>query len=284
MVKDEKYFDRSDEKFAHLGQRIVDCIDSRQLPAFARDARAGEVAVCIKEILDRVELPPWDDIPGKEEIAEAGGLEKFPLWRIPGTRITIARIEDGPQKHEYLFSAGTVDRAVSYYKTIESRKYRKTGPDVSPKFYQWYISSPGHPYLGEIVSRLPERARHGRTLGMANWKWPGLLLALSITISVMATCYRLQYKLTAPAKSKGIVRYCLTIVFPIIAMLAPQYLRYFGERYLTIRASPLYYLSFITNVTVIIASVVLVFSATNRIAETIIASPRINPQGTCLPA
>ena len=240
--------------------------------------------MCIKERRDRVELPPWDDIPGTEEIAEAGGLEKFPLWRIPGTRITIARIEDGPQKHEYLFSAGTVDRAVSYYKTIESRKYRKTGPDVSPKFYQWYISSPGHPYLGEIVSRLPERARHGRTLGMANWKWPGLLLALSITISVMATCYRLQYKLTAPAKSKGIVRYCLTIVFPIIAMLAPQYLRYFGERYLTIRASPLYYLSFITNVTVIIASVVLVFSATNRIAETIIASPRINPQGTCLPA
>jgi MscS family membrane protein len=278
-IQEKNFFDRSSEKFNDVGVRVIDCIDMRELPAFAREARAGEVAVCIKEILDRSELPPWEDIPDKEDIAAAGGQEKLSGWRIPGTRITIARIEDGPQKHEYLFSEGTVNRAVSIFKGIESRPYRTTGPEVSPNLYRWYVSTPGHPFLGAIVSRLPERMQHGRTLGMANWKWPGLIFIVSITIAVMVICYKLQFKFTAKTKGKSIVKYCLTIVFPVIAMLAPWYMGYVAERYLTIRANPLYYISFLANLTVILASNIVVFAAASRVAEGIIASPRVNPQG-----
>ncbi len=42
-----------------------------ELPAFAREERAGEVAACLKEILDRVELPAWDQIPDTTEIESA---------------------------------------------------------------------------------------------------------------------------------------------------------------------------------------------------------------------
>ena len=279
VVKSEKYFDRTEDRFNDLGVRIIDCLDARDLPAFARDARAGEVAVCIKEILDRVELPPWDEIPGKEEITEAGGLEKLSRWRIPGTRITIARIEDGPQKHEYLFTPGTVDRAVPYFKSIESRPYREDGPQTSPELYRWYVSAPGHPWLAGIVSRLPETFQRRRTLGLVTWKWPGLLSALTIAISVMVLCYRLQWKRTNRAKQRGIIWYGLTIIYPLIAMVTPWCFSYVCMRYLTIRASPLYFISFFSNVVATFASVVVIFSAANRVAETIIASPRINPQG-----
>ena len=53
-----KYFDRYDPKHLAIVDRIVDCIDQSDFPAFARDARAAEVAVCIKEVLDRIEFPP----------------------------------------------------------------------------------------------------------------------------------------------------------------------------------------------------------------------------------
>ena len=141
------------------------------------------MAVCLKEILDRVSLPPWEEIPGTEDIEKAGGFEKLSHWRIPGTRITIARVEEGPHRHEYLFSPGTVERAVTYFKQVESKKYRKEdGPEVSKNLYQWYVSVPGHPAYAAIVSRLPERMQRGRTCGLANWKWPGILVTLLIAI------------------------------------------------------------------------------------------------------
>jgi len=100
IIQSEKFFDRTNPEHAGVGQRILDCIDMSKLPAFAREDRASEVATCIKEILDRVTLPDWDQIPDTKEIESAGGLEKLSRLRIPGTRITIARVEQGPQKHE----------------------------------------------------------------------------------------------------------------------------------------------------------------------------------------
>jgi MscS family membrane protein len=144
LVKRERYLDRDAPEHAHLIMQIRDCLDVSELPDFAREQSTSEAAVCIKEILDRVKLPPWETIPDLAMIEAKGGFEKLSRWRIPGTRITIARVEEGPQKHEYLFSDGTVARAVEYFKQIESKPYRTPGqgPQVSEDLYQWYLSSP----------------------------------------------------------------------------------------------------------------------------------------------
>jgi len=279
IIHREKFFDRTNLEHSNLHLQILDCIDASELPAFASKDRASEVAVCIKEILDRVELPAWDQIPDTEQIESAGGLEKLSIWRIPGTRITITRVEQGSQKHEYLFSPGTVDRAVEYFKSIESKPYRTEGPAVSENLYRWYMSVPGHPALAMVVERFPERLQHGSVLGLAVWKWLGLLIALLITISVMVLAYRLQQVFTKRVRDKSVFRYCLTIVFPMIATLAPLGFAYVIQYYLTVRGNPLYILSFVANLTALLAAVVVVFGATRRVAASIIASPRINPLG-----
>ena len=46
---------------------------------------------------------------------------------------------------EYLFSVGTVDRAVKYYEDMKNLPNRTTGPDTWPGFYRWYVSAPGNP-------------------------------------------------------------------------------------------------------------------------------------------
>jgi MscS family membrane protein len=279
VIEENQYVDRGDPYNAALVAQVLDCIDATGLPEFAREEQAAEVAVCIKEILDRHRLPPWEDIPDLAAIEAAGGFEKLSRWRIPGTRITIARIDEGPQKHEYLFSKGTVDRAVEYYESIKSREYRAEGPAVSPGLHQWYLTSPRHEFLGKWVKRLPDYIRFGRSMGMANWKWAGLLVAFLVTFVLMAILYGLHLSLARKCSSRSTLLYCMTIVLPICAMLVPLLFRDFALEYLSLRGNPLYVVSFAAMATTIVGAVIVVFAMSNRIADLIIASPHVNPQG-----
>ena len=279
MIEEIQYADLYSQRNRALIEQVLDCIDASELPDFAREERAGEVAVCLKEILDRHQLPPWEDIPDVAAIEASGGFEKLSRWRIPGTRITIARVDEGPQKHEYLFSKGTVDRAARYFKSVESREYRTGGPETSPGFHTWYLSSPRHAVLAKLVKYLPDRMRFGRSFGMANWKWPGLIGALIVALLLMMILYKLHFSLGKWTRDRHVFAYCLTIAFPIGAMLVPLLVKHVAEKYLAIRGNPLYTVSFCAIATTILAAVVVVFAACNRIAQMIIASPRINPLG-----
>ncbi|QDU11510.1 mechanosensitive ion channel family protein [Gimesia aquarii] len=275
-VRDTKFVNRDSEALRPIILRILDCLDQSDLPAFAREMRAAEVAICLKEIMDRVELPPFDEIPGIEEVDSAG--DKLTSWRIPGTRITIARMEEGPQKHEYLFSKGTVDRAVRYYQDMKAYPYRTSGPETSPGFYRWYFSSPGHSAVVPIIERLPKGFRD-QVFGMAVWKWPALFLSIIVASLVMLLIYRIHFRLTQRWKGKNIVCYCLTIIFPILAVFAPFIVTYVVKDQLIVRGWPLYIVDFASLLIALLASIFVVFAASNRVAETIIASPKINPQG-----
>ena len=279
VIRKERILNRHAPKHARLAARVVDCIDISEIPSFARQHRAAEIAVYIKEILDRVPLPEWEEIPDGEAIEEAGGFEQLSVWRIPGTRLTIARVEKGPQKHEYLFSPGTAARAEQLFKRIQAEPYRTGGPPVSEGLYDWYVSVPGHSAVGAIVERLPQRMQRNRTFGLANWKWPGILLTVLISAALMVVAYRSHWSLTERCRKKSLALYCLTIVLPIGAMLVPLGARHFLEDYLTVRGQPLYILSFLANLAAVLAGMVVIFSAANRIAAGIIASPRINTQG-----
>ena len=279
FIRRERILNRRSPKYARHAARVINCIDISEMPAFARQHRAAEVAVYIKEILDRQNLPDWEGIPDQEAIEEAGGFEQLSVWRIPGTRLTIARMEEGHQKHEYLFSAGTVARAEQYFERIRSAPYRAEGPPISEGLYDWYVSVPGHSTVGAIVERLPQWMQRGRTFGLANWKWPGILLTVLVSIALMVVAYRSLWVLTERFRKKNLLLYCLTLVFPIGAMLIPLGARHFVEDYLTVRGQPLYIFAFIANLTAVLAAIVVIFSSANRIATSIIASPRINTQG-----
>ena len=279
VIRSQEFFDRSDAAHSVVSNRILDCLDQSELPAFARKQRAGEVAACLKEILDREELPEWEDVPDEAAIEAAGGFENLSRWRVPGTRITIARVEAGPQKHEYLFSTGTVDRAVDYFHEIESRPYRTTGPSTSPGFFDWFISAPGHPALAKIYARLSESQRASRTLGLATWKWPGVIIALGLSVFLIMVFYNAQIKFTERARNRSLILYWLTLLFPIGAMLTPWFFEHFAQRYLTIRSSALYVLSFGAILVGLFAAIIVIFATTRRIAETVIASPRISSTG-----
>ena len=76
LIQQDKYLDPDNPLHARVTERILDCIDVSEIPAFARNHRATESAICIKEILDRTELPQWNEIPDETQMLQ---LQK-PLW------------------------------------------------------------------------------------------------------------------------------------------------------------------------------------------------------------
>lgn len=277
-LKTNKYYDKSSDDYRLLVSRILDCLDTSELPSFARDERAAEVTICIKEILDRVELPPWNDIPGEKEIIDVSGSYLITRYRIPGTRLSIMKMEEGPRKHEFLFSAGTVDRAVNYYHDLENLPYRKNGPKVSPDFYQGFISLPGHPWLGAMTSSLPDWC-HSRVGNLPAWKWPVVIVAISLAIMLIVLFYWIHVRTNRVEGQPTLLRYWLSFIFPLLAIATPFGLKYFVRYVLMIRANPLYVLDFLAEVSVILTAIVAVFCLNNRIAASIIATPRIKPEG-----
>ncbi|MEM6654612.1 MAG: mechanosensitive ion channel family protein [Planctomycetota bacterium] len=278
LVKQEPFVDRTSTKLRPVARRILDCIDGSELADFERTEALGEAAICLKEILDRVDFPAYSEVPDLDAIERAGGAESLPRYRLPGTRITIARVQEGPRRHEYLFTPGTVDRAIEYYRDLKGAPYRRTGPTVTPGFYEWYMTTPGHPWVAAIVDRLPHWFR-GRTGETVRWKWIGLVMLTTVAVLIVAVLYRWYGDLAARTRKKSLFRYCLTLLLPIAAVGVALWFKSAGLHWLTLRGSLLYAVSFTSNLVALLAALVVVFGASDRLAAVVIASPHINPRG-----
>jgi MscS family membrane protein len=277
-IKKDRYLDPDTPANLALAMRIVDCLDNSKLPEYSRLERASEAAVCLKEILDRVEIPTDLEVPDDTEMEKAADEDGTYRWRVPGTRITIARVEEGPQRHEYLFTSGTVQRAADYFQDMSHLPYREHGPDVTPGFYRWYMSSPRGPWAASILDQLPPWVRNQK-FGITIWKIPSLLLSLLVAALLMTVIYLLQRRFATPTGQQGLLSYCLSILFPLAAILVPLGLKIFINDYLGLRGRPLYIVSFLADLVTILALIIVVFGVSNRIAAIIISSPRIHPRG-----
>ena len=275
---EEGYFDRDVEKFRPVARRILDCLDYGHLPSFSQIDQAAEAAVCLKEILDRIPLPPDSEIPGPEDVEMDEEHEPVLRWQIPGTRIVIARVLEGPQQHEYLFSPGTVDRAADYLQDVDSLEYRNTGPPVSPGLYRWYVSAPGKPTVAKVVERLPNWARN-RLQGLAVWQWIALGGSLILALLLIGLLYRFQRAQAQKFRDSNLFRYFLTLWYPVAVILVPLGYKHFVRNYLGVRGTALYTIGFAANVAALLALPIFVFAICNRIAEAAISSPNMNPRG-----
>ena len=307
-------------------ERVLRCLDLSEVPGFARTNVGKEAAVCLKEVLDRIELPPDEEIPGKEiptqdeseklipgavspgaarpgvmipgmpipgkavpdeeesdeEKADGdkGDGESAPAplpdrWRIPHTEITIAKVKEGPYAGEYLFSPYTIEHAKEFYDRIKHLPYK---PGATEGFYEWYLTEPGSALLAKLVHSLPAGA-HTRVYGQAVWQWSGLFLSVGLGLVVMLIAYLFGRWQARHTRRSNTLYYFLTLAFPIAAMLVPLVVRNFVTAELVISGTTLTVVDFSANVVFLLAVMVVLVSAGSRIAEVIIASPRIHPQG-----
>jgi MscS family membrane protein len=275
MTRGPQPLDRTSVEGEALVDRTLSCLDTSRLPEYAREHFAAEAAVCLKEVLDRIPLPPAEEIPGIEAIDTTGSGEKLERWQVPNSQITIARIQDGPRRGEFLFTSGTVDRAPELYRKLASNPYRSEGRPVSKGLYQWWLSSPGTPVVARMVDYLPSWSQN-RYFGMAIWQWIGLTIATPIGLALMFAVFRLGRWQGERSRERSLLRYWLGALIPIVAILIPLGFKQFAYDYLTLRGNPFYVVGFCAELIALLGLMGLMIVLSNRIAETLIALPKIS--------
>ena len=71
--------------------RATRCLDLSEVPPTLSERVGLEATVFLKTIVDRISIPPLEEIPNADEM-EADELTR---WRLPNTEITIAKVPKG---------------------------------------------------------------------------------------------------------------------------------------------------------------------------------------------
>ncbi len=158
-------------------ERIRETLDFSQLPARGRIMQELEAILLLAEILGRIELPPSEEIPGDTEVLE----QELTSWAIPNTRITLAKMEEGPQAGEFLFTADTVRNLEYFYRRAKNLPYK---PDALVGIYEEAAYSPGPIVPLSWFAGLPGWLKIA-FLGAALWQWLSLALLSAVTFFVV---------------------------------------------------------------------------------------------------
>jgi MscS family membrane protein len=172
-------------------ERAMQCLDLTEVPLVLRDDIAREGALLLKEILDRIGLPPLGAIPGGEEWANTGD-GKITRWTIPRTELQFHRIDSGEAEGKWLLSPSSLDRLEKDFRRIRHLPYL---PGATEEAYHEYIVTPGRffpPKWTEFIPGWSAAEFYGQTI----WQWFSLAFTLIVFIWLNIGIWRLFGKIS----------------------------------------------------------------------------------------
>jgi MscS family membrane protein len=100
-----------DEAAVDLHGRAARCLDLSNVAPRISLSVGIESALLLKEVLDRIKVPPYEEIPNAEEVNTLGQSR----WRLPHTEIFVAKARGGARRDDFLFTPETIDRVADFY-------------------------------------------------------------------------------------------------------------------------------------------------------------------------
>ncbi len=288
-----------DVKARNLLRRAIGTLDMSQVPLARRQQVGIETAIQLKEIVDRLALPPVTSIPGQEEVRAARrGEGRKPLradepfrWVYPSTEIEIVERMEGERQGDFFFSPESVARIHADFLAVRDLPYRVDlsgsallqylSPEKSEGFYEYYASTPGYlvpgaSFLGALVDRLPgwtQAVYADQTL----WQWAGVLLCV-LMIALLGVAIWLLVIRLASGTTELFQRWLR--IFPplIVAALVALGVRFVDED-LNATSDVLIFTTVGGALLVTLMLALFAAGVCQAIAETIIRFPRIPDEG-----
>ena len=251
-------------------ERAQRCLNLSEIPPRLKDDVALEGTLLLKGILGRVEVPTYAEIPDAEAVFAD---EELSRWNLPHTEIDIVKVESGSQVGEFLFSPETVARLKEFHGKIQQLPYK---PGAQEGFYQYYISTPGRLFPLKGLQVLPSWLKAiywDQTL----WQWISLGISLLIAFWIPYRSFRWNWQrvpsLDPPKRTWSML---LPPLITIASLLAVSYVL---DEWINITGQLLLVGLIILEIIFWMMAALTIFLLGNAVAETIIASPRINPKG-----
>lgn len=194
--------------------RSTYCLDLSGLAPSTVQRVGFEAMLHLKEVFDRIPLPPSEAIP------DAGMIGAATSWTIPDTEIRLVKMSGGPRAGQWLFSRETVDRAAEFYGRV------KHLPDLAAtghNFYEFYALTPGRlmpPVWYRAIEQLPPVLK-AEWLDQALWQWIALALLMLLTIVVPLLLHRIHRRGKEPVHRfrSSLRNLVVPAVLALVAML-----------------------------------------------------------------
>jgi MscS family membrane protein len=246
-------------------RRVRRTLDDRKLPPAQVRRLAVEATILLNEVFDKVGLPDYEQVP------DAAAMRELPAgeprrWLVPGTEITIERIEDGPRKGEYLFSSNTVSRVHEFYKNARNLAYQ---PGAMENFYEEIISEGGAWISPRLIHSLPDWAE-SIVLGQAAWKWVAMVLTFAVWILIVYVIRRLCNP------RDGEPRYWLRFFLMLAVLPLTSGMRWFMDKQLVIAGTVFEVVDTSIVVLYYLVGAIVILNLGAAVASSLIASPRID--------
>ncbi|WP_159435968.1 mechanosensitive ion channel family protein [Microbulbifer donghaiensis] len=249
------------QRLAQKQAQIRKMLDLSKIPPAARDDFGNDAAIYLYDVLSRIELPPWDEIPGREKVAElapiaveqTGGSQKksgvagavgaieggnkdaedgvsLASWTVPHTEVTLVRLTDGPQSGKFVFSADTVARAHEFYRRVRDLPYQRELPLRNYAEMRPYLAMRGWLVSPQRIESFPDWMKRS-IFRQAVWKWLALIVAIAVYGLFFAVLYRLSARFR---RSEHMLVALSRFVVPLVLLVATLPLATFLHRQLTL--------------------------------------------------
>jgi MscS family membrane protein len=259
-------------RLTELGGVALRCLDLSGMPPAARPKEGRAAALALYEILSRIPLPPPDQIPGDDQVAQPAGTG-LTYWVIPNTGINLVRMKSGPQRGQFLFSPDTVARAVENYARVRGFPYARPVPlenlhDIVSTGGGWMVPQ-------AWIDAMPAALRIPLA-DQAGWKWIGFALLLGIFVLVVWLAYRLS---RLGGSRHAFLKALAQFSMPATVLLATPAVAYLALIQLLLVGDVGSAVEIATTAIMYVAGAWMSWRLAPVVAEAIIASPGIASEG-----